>query len=322
MQLTNSAAVPALLARTVINETRLAAALVSRISYRIENDTLVRDEEQPWIVSAPPWGGPEGPMPSDEVLYRGGVDLFVFGTARAPNGRPTNSLPVRVSCRGFQCQFLVFGDRVWTRKAGQLVATEPKPFVEIPLTLQNAYGGKVLWDQLEIPFVDNPEGKGFCLEENDAVGRPLPNVEDPGHLIKKWDDHPDPVGVGLCPPSFGPRMRESLAFSKEGVLSTLRPTLFNAAFPGMVAPSIEPGDTIAIEGMSVQGQTLVKIPPLPLKMRLTMGETIAERPLRIDQVGIQLEKGKAFITYRYPFRYELNRRQRRTCELLAMEGGR
>src|SRR5450432_1424481 len=127
MELRNIAAVPAILTRTVVNETRLAAALISRITYRIQRDALVRDEEQPWIVSAPPWEGPEGPMPSDEVLYRGGVDLFVFGKACAPKGRPTNSLEFRVSSRGFQCRLLVFGDRVWTKKSGQLVASESKP---------------------------------------------------------------------------------------------------------------------------------------------------------------------------------------------------
>jgi hypothetical protein len=191
----------------------------------------------------------------------------------------------------------------------------------MPLTIQNAYGGKVHWDGLEIPFPENPEGKGFCFEEKDAVDLPLPNLEDPSRMIKTWEDRPAPVGVGLCPPFFGPRMRDSVVFSKEGALTKLRPTLFNAAFPAMVAPSVEPEDTLAIEGVSADGPLLVKIPPLPLKMRLTMGETVAERPLRIDQVGIQVDKGKAFITYRYPFRYMMNPRQLRACELLAVEGG-
>jgi len=231
-------------------------------------------------------------MPSDEVLYRGGVDLFVFGKARAPKGRPAAFVKVRISCRGFQCQILAFGDRVWTKRGRQFVATEPRPFVEMPLTIQNAYGGKVHWDGLEIPFPENPEGKGFCFEEKDAVDLPLPNLEDPSRMIKTWEDRPAPVGVGLCPPFFGPRMRDSVVFSKEGALTKLRPTLFNAAFPAMVAPSVEPEDTLAIEGVSADGPLLVKIPPLPLKMRLTMGETVAERPLRIDQVGIQVDKGQ------------------------------
>jgi hypothetical protein len=322
MKFTNLAAVPAILNRTVVNETRLAAALVARITYRIEKDTLVRDEEQPWIVSAPPWDSPEGPMPSDEVLYRGGIDLFVFGKARAAKGRPTGCVAVRIRCRDFQCGILAIGDRVWAKKWGQLMATEPKPFVEMPLTIQNAYGGKVLWDGLEVPFPENPEGKGFCFEEKDAVDTALPNLEDPSQLIKKWDARPSPVGVGLCPPFFGPRVRESLVFSKEGMLTELRPTLFNAAFPGMVAPSVEPGDTITIEGVSFDGPLQVKMPPLPLKMRLTIGDTVVERPLRIDQVGVQVETGKAFITYRYPFRYEMNPRQLRVCELLAVEEGK
>jgi hypothetical protein len=103
------------------------------------------------------------------------------------------------------------------------------------------------------------------------------------------------------------------------MLTKMHPTFFNAAFPGMVAPSVEPGDRIAIAGVSPNGLVSVEMPPLPLKMRLTIGSTVAERPLRIDQVGIQVEKKRAFITYRYPFRYEMHRREARSCELTPIE---
>jgi hypothetical protein len=318
MELVNLANVPAMLTRTVVNETRMAAALVARMTYRIEKgNNLVPSEEHSWLVSAAPWNGPEGPMPSDEVLYRGGVDLFVFGKARAERGRPVSFVMVRVSCRGFKCQVLAIGDRVWTRKG---VPSAPQPFVEMPLTMQQAYGGTVIWDGLTLAYPLNPEGKGFCMWETDAPGRALPNLESPGQLIQRWNDRPSPVGVGLCPPFFGPRTRESLVFTKEGALTEIRPTLFNAAFPAMVARSIEPDDTLAIEGLSFQGPLLVRVPSLPLRMRLTIGDKVAERLLQIDQIGVQVDKMTVFITYRYPFRYELNSRQLRTCELLFTEG--
>ena len=98
MDLTNETGLPAFLMRTAIEENRIAAAAFARVSYDIQRDgRLERRAEQPWIVSRAPWVGPRGPMPSDEVFYRGGVDIFVFGRAWAPGGRPAKAVLVRVT---------------------------------------------------------------------------------------------------------------------------------------------------------------------------------------------------------------------------------
>ena len=87
-------------------------------------------------------------------------------------------------------------------------------------------------------------------------------------MIKTWEDRPAPVGVGLCPPFFGPRMRDSVVFSKEGALTKLRPTLFNAAFPAMVAPSVEAGRQL---GATVVNMRFVK--PLDEALILEMAKS-------------------------------------------------
>ena len=111
MELDNATGLPALLFRTVVDDTRMAAAVIARITYLIGADgQLRRGEAQPWGVSAAPWDGPAGPMPSDDVFYRGGVDLFVFGEAWAPGGRPAPTSELRLSVGGrFQVALAVFG---------------------------------------------------------------------------------------------------------------------------------------------------------------------------------------------------------------------
>jgi len=70
VELTKSAGVPAQLLRSVIDDTRMASALIARITYDVSpRGTLDRSAEQPWIVSHAPWDGPAGPIPSDEVFY-------------------------------------------------------------------------------------------------------------------------------------------------------------------------------------------------------------------------------------------------------------
>jgi hypothetical protein len=321
MELTNSTGLPGYLFRTAIDDTRMGAALIGRLTYKIEPDgRLSLSPEQPWILSAAPWDGPAGKMPSDQIFHRGGVDLFVFGHAWAPGKRPVRVLGVKLAISsGFECQLAAVGDRVWTRSGRQLIASPPRSFVSIPLTLQQAYGGKDTWDGLAIPFPTNPDGKGFYVSAEQAVDKPLPNLEDPAHPIRNWNDQPDPVGMGLCPLGFGPHLRETVRFNEQGMMIELRPRFFNHAFPKMIAPAVNPGDTVVVEGVSPDGPLRFRVPGLPLKMQLQVGQSKLDAPLAIDQIGIEADLRRVFITYRFPFRYTMRPREVRSCEMLRSQ---
>jgi hypothetical protein len=323
VDLANDTGVPAILYRTVIDEHRMASALVARVTYRIAPDgRLTRDAEQPWIVSKAPWEGPAGPMHSDEVFLRGGVDLFVFGQAWAPGGRPIARTPFGVTVGvTFRYELMVVGDRAWTGRGEALSPSSPRPFVSMPLTLAQAFGGKGNWDGLEIPYGDNPDGKGYRLDAKAALDAPLPNLEDPAAPIRRWNDTPEPVGVGVRPLAFGPHLRQAVVFRDDGVMQELKPTYFNHAFPRLVVPKVEPGDVVTITGGSPDGPVRLVMPPRSLLMDLSIGPARLERPLAIDQIGVELEQRRAFITYRYPFRYTLVPRERRTCTLRTRKEG-
>lgn len=315
MELKNFTPFPALLFRGCLAGDRLAAAIVCRVTYDLVDGRLVESGEQPWIVSAAPWTSPRGPMDSDEVFYRGGVDLFVFGSARAPGGRPARSLEVSVELGEFRSSCVVFGERRWRRTLGGLVPSEPELFTEIPLDLEHAYGGKDLWDGLEVAFPDNPAGRGFSLDRKSAVGRPLPNIEDPRRLIRRWDDRPEPVGTTAVPISFGPRLRQVVFDEATGSLLEIRPTFFNAAFPGMVAPEARPGARLTVRGVREDGALSFELPRSGLGARLVFGNETIDRSLSIDQIGVEADRDRVFISYRYPFRYPMVFLQRRWCEL-------
>jgi len=317
IELSNRTALPALLFRTVVDDTRMAAAIVARVTYEVgAGGHLSRAEAQPWRVSPVPWDGPAGPMPSDDAFYRGGVDLFVFGDAWTSGGRPAVASEVRVQVgERLQATIAVYGDRVWTGRPGRLKISPPAPFVCMPLTLGRAYGGRASWDGLQVASPENPYGRGLCLSEEQAAGTPLPNLEDPTCPVRRWSDTPDPVGTALCPRWFGPRVRAGTTFDQHGQLIALRGRLFNDAFPALVAPAVEPGDAIQVDGVTPDGPVRFIVPPSPLLAELAIGATRVEAPLRIDQIGIEPPLRRVFITYRYPFRYVVTARQRRTCAL-------
>lgn len=316
MEIENHTLLPARLWRTVIDDQRIAAAAIVRATYRIEEERLHLDPEQVWRVSSTPWDSPVGVMPADDCFRRRGVDLLVFGSACAPRCRPAHKVDVRIVIGNWVGGVDVFGDRTWSCGLWtEPRASEPSPFVKIPLTLAYTFGGGYEWDGLHIPHSTNPTGKGWYVDARSADGQPLANIEDPRRPVQRWSDHPDPVGVGLCPGLFGPRIIRNVDFDDAGILRRLDPGLFNDAFPDLVAPRANPGDRCAVHGVRHDGPLVFELPPSPVKLRLRFGPRCFERDLQIDQIGIEPEIGRVFVTYRFQFRYHVVRMQKRSCEL-------
>ena len=316
MKLVNHTPFPAHLFRTAIDDDRLAAAVIVRVTFDLSGDTWKIDPEQVWQVSPGPWDGPHGPMEGDDVFVRGGVDLFVFGHARPLGGAATESQTVVVQIGDFERTLWVYGDRCWEGDGEELRPSRPVPFTAMPLDLNHAFGGTGAWDGLDVPFSDNPEGRGFYLSAEAAVGGPLPNLEDPNHPVQRWQDQPRPVGVGPCPFAFSGRL-ENIVFSDEGLLREIRPTFFNAAFPEMILPRLAAGDLIFLRGFREDGDMEVEVPHVDLSVRLTFDDQVTIHSPVIDQVGIETDLKRAFVTFRYPFRYTIYPYQVRSCELIS-----
>lgn len=313
MQLHNETPFPAKLFRMTIDDDRLAASVALRVTYEWANGKFVPAEAQDWVVSAAPWETPYGVMPGDELFYRDGVDVFILAAARPPQGHTAHVLDVQARLGDWSYTVRVFGDRVWQRAMGGPVPGPPAPISKIPLGLENAFGGGMTWDGLTIPYGQNPRGKGFYADAEGAIGRPLPNIEDPAAPIKNWDDRPEPVGIGICPPDFAGRMLAMMDPETKGLNFSAR--FYNAAFPAMIAPRAAPGDTFSVRGISAAPEFRVTLPMAQFQVTLRFDDEVIERVLPIDQVGLEYERGRLFISYRYPFRYVMYKRQQRSCIL-------
>lgn len=321
MRFHNYTPYPAHLFRGCIDERRILACAMLRATYDVADGELRAADEQAWPVSPGPWDGPHGPMPGDQRFVRAGVDVLVFGSARSPGGKPAPRIDVEVRVgTSWRSRLVAWGDRVWQRRGGRLVPGEPEPVREVPLVLARAYGGKDVWDGLDVPHADNPDGKGFYLEEARARGGPLPNLEDPDAPLRAWNDRPEPVGTVACPQNFGPRVRRGVAIDEQtGQIRELRPEFWNDAFPKMIAPRAEAGDRVSIRGVREDGPIEFVLPVNDLRVRVEVGDDIAERTPVIDQIGVEADARRVFVTYRYPFKYWLVPHQRRSCMLGLVE---
>ncbi len=140
------------------------------------------------------WPFVQGELGKDAVLDmampKPKGELLVWGRCFSPDGEPRGASQVSVRLGPIEKHLYVFGNRYW-RKAGgaRFSITEPDPFVDMPLTYDRAFGGG--------GFDRNPLGRGAApvTTSSGAQSHPLPNVEDPRHLVGSPSDHPEPAGL-------------------------------------------------------------------------------------------------------------------------------
>jgi len=162
---------------------------------------------------------------SDRHPIKIATDVVVHARAYSPGGQFVPELMVAVEIAGFgKKEIKVIGDRsaIYPEPDERLTAREvrftaPRPFRQMPLGWDRAYGG---WDRLGAdarPYPKNPLGMGYVAAvpgRKDGYVVPLPNLEDPKARLDpkrlevdpvEWARWPDPVGLGWHPRYWLPR---------------------------------------------------------------------------------------------------------------------
>jgi uncharacterized protein YjbI with pentapeptide repeats len=135
------------------------------------------------------------PKPKGEVL--------IWGRCFTLDAKPQVASQVGFRLGSITKSLNVFGDRFWERKGGVLVISEPRPFIEMPLAYSRAFGGT--------GFEQNPSGKGYAPVQlpTGEQAHPLPNIEDPLHVIGSLSDRPSPAGFGPLDQMWPQRSRKA-----------------------------------------------------------------------------------------------------------------
>jgi hypothetical protein len=191
-------------------------------------------------------------LEGDMVPFKPRADIFLLGKAHAPGGKPVSVLDTRLHVGNVKKVVRVFGDRAWISGKGKLttpVFSEPEPFTEMDLVNEKAFGG--IDAESGGVCAENPAGCGFYTRKSSEKidGAPLPNLEDPGNLIRQWKDHPRPAGFGIvgknCQPRFGYLGTYDERWQKErcpAPPADFRPDYYNAAQPDLQVPGYLKGD--------------------------------------------------------------------------------
>ena len=218
----------------------------------------------------------------------------------------------------FTSQLRVLGDRVWeSRGKGDPVPSAPLRFTEMPIAYKRAFGGKAPGSMGEVPWPQNPDGRGFYQTAAEAVGKPLANLEwTAGPAVRSWQDRPDPAGWGPYPMFWGLRAAASVLLDNDKNVTGMSRKAFNHAHPAMVVDAIAEGERVEIEGVQSQPITF-HVPRLPLTLQWSCGPDRGSVPLTADGLYVWIDQRKVVVTGRARFKYPFRRGEPRGARLEA-----
>jgi uncharacterized protein YjbI with pentapeptide repeats len=236
------------------------------------------------------------PKPCGEVLFA--------GRAMAPWGEAVPAMAVDVSVGAMRKRIAVFGDRVWRPAAGGVVFTGPKPFVEMPLAPEHAFGGP--------GHADNPAGRGFEAERRVEAGEivPLPNIEDATRPIRSASDNPAPVRPGPLDPAHPSRRALAGTYDDHwlkhdfpGLARDADPRLFcMAAQDQRIAGYFAGDEPFRVTGFQAQRPDIAgTLPGMRVRIFVKLAAqpaSLVELPSVIDTVWLFPSAGKGVLIYR------------------------
>ena len=142
---------------------------------------------------------------TDFAFRKPRCDVIANGCAHAPGGRPAERVAAGIKVGNWSKLVEVVGDREWRQRGPLFAPTAPRPFLKMPISYDNAWGGTDRLDPddaLPDSYRLNPVGRGWARTRNQRFipGLRLPNTQAVGEEIRS------PFG-DYRPMSFGPMGR-------------------------------------------------------------------------------------------------------------------
>jgi hypothetical protein len=287
--------------------------VVVKATFTLRGHTLALAEQQcPLIIADECWGEPGQSSlkyASEAHLLKPGTDVLLVGAAHAPHGRPTESCLVSVRV-GLAWQALqVFGERTWRGGLFSPGISTPEPFTRMPLVWERAFGGThVVEDGPVLGEERNPVGQGFRGERSavEMVDRPLPNLEDPRHLIGSISDTPAPVGVGAIAPAWQPRRGCAGTYDEQWqarrapyLPRDFQPEFFHVAPSALrVREGLKGGEPVELSNVSPEGTQRFALPRCELDVAVRIDRRSEHPVMRLETVLLEPEEARVCLTWR------------------------
>lgn len=238
------------------------------------------------------------------------TDVLVHGHAVAPGGRPTERMLVRLELHGRRKDVLVVGDRCWERGLLGLSASSPIPFTRMPLVYERAFGGSDHShpdSRHQGAELRNPVGRGFRKSPRaaDAIGAPLPNLEEPRQPLSQWNEPSVPTGFGMVGRGWQPRIAYAGTYDQRWLDEDF-PFLprdfdtryFQSAPEDQQFPRLRGGEVLRCLGMTEAGMWRVTLPHVEFPLAFRFEDRRVEPEPQLDTVLLDCDAQEVVLTWR------------------------
>ncbi len=243
----------------------------------------------------------------DYHLSKLSTDVLVEGECLLEGLREVDCCDVNITVGDLHKHLRIFGDRYWHNGK----PSAPSTFVRMPVIYERAFGGSYQSQDRIERYEDNPIGMGFCgiRSEQEMNGIPLPNIEDPAHLIENLQSTPPPAGIEALPP-YSLRRRSFVGTYDDEWRKLRAPYLpedfsrkyFQCASDGLVSPvSLVGGEPVTVRNMREQGDWHFSLPVVEVDCRVKWANQLYNIPMRIETLLLQPNQSQVCCVWRGEF---------------------
>ena len=261
----------------------------------------------------------------DFAPFKPRADVIVNGFAFSPNGSPVREMLVGLQIGPVRKVIKVFGDRFWERGLTGLRPSGPKPFTQMPLTYERAFGGS---DQSN----NDPKKWGFELRNlvgvgfyrgasiGSVAGRPIPNLEDTHNTINSWSDRPPPASFGGLARGWQPRIKYAGTYDQRW-LDQRFPFLpedfdqqyFQSAPANQQLPYLKGGEVVRCANMTPDGDITFTMPQIEIPINYHFRDRNVAKEPNLDTVIVEPDQRRFIATWRASI--PLGRKIHALCEV-------
>jgi hypothetical protein len=275
---------------------------------------------------------------NDLTPFKIATDVVVLGKVYSPGGKPVPVVDAAVDVGGRTKGIRVFGDRKCLFHSQSAPGiTDPRPFTEMEMRYERAYGGS---DPLSIPempfsYPRNHLGRGFVLKNLRELveGLALPNFEDPTDLLtpdrvlvgepENWWRQPMPQGFGWFQRTWYPRCsfvgsvpgfvdpdtvvreeqlglvpKRQFALARQFKLPSFDIRFNSGASPGLAVPFLQGGERIRLAHLTPDGLLDFTVPVDPPRIGLNIGMGMRDLAPLLQTVLIRPEDRQVDLVWR------------------------
>jgi hypothetical protein len=268
------------------------------------------DEQVP-LIEADVFSGEPGLSATlyetDFAHHKPFCDVLLNGSAYAPDGQPAKQVPVAIRVGDLVKQFNVVGDRVWRLGLAGCTPGAPQPFVVMPVSYNNAFGGTDVQPSGAVEtYLDNPVGRGFASGTKEAVGKPVCNTEEVGKTVAGPRGSYRPMALGAIGRHWKTRACYVGTYDERWLAeeSPIWPKdfderYFQAAPADQQIPHVTESIQVSLRNLTPDGfaQFQIKLPPMPV---LAIDRRNSDRKVStaVDTIVIEPDLGRYSLTWR------------------------